>query len=83
MPNLEYDESTVRTNFDRESARNIRSGEGITQIELIELLGFKGYTQLSAVESGSKKIAFPPQSGFVEHYLVWLKNHGYNPFGIK
>ena len=84
FPSLEYDGLSKITKFDRRKARKIRRGQGLSQKNLVELLGFGNYSPstLSFLETGTTKVTFPPKTALVANYLFWLKDHGYNPFGI-
>ena len=87
IPRLELDDSIEKRSYNRTQAKKVRKQQGLSQRGLVELLGYgKIYgkiIQLSIIENGHKKIDFPPKSAFEAHYMNWLKDHGYNPFGLK
>ncbi|MBI4452934.1 helix-turn-helix transcriptional regulator [Candidatus Woesearchaeota archaeon] len=68
--------------FDGLQARVIRQQERLTQTDLAKLLGVS-QAAISSFEKGTRKPSFTTRSKFVNQYLTWLKEHGYDPYRIK
>jgi hypothetical protein len=77
--------------FDPEQARRIRENEGLSLIQVSEMIGVS-YPTLGKYEQG--KISFNYPFGYTnstlrspfnikQRYLEWLKEKGYNPFNIS
>lgn len=90
-PRIEPETIETKTNaperpiFDGKQAKAIRKQEGLTQSDLAEVLKDvpSKQTMISNFESGYVRPGFPPQSKFVQNYLRWLKERGYNPYNLK
>jgi len=71
--------------FDGVTAKQVRLAAGLTtQFALCKKLRF---TQtvcglISKYESGRDIPKYPPRGKFPKAYLAWLKEQGYNPYGI-
>jgi len=70
--------------FDREKAIKIRKEAGFSLKELAKELEFPlhRYVQLQGYENGRNKPGNPPKGMVSKPYIEWLKQHGYNPFGL-
>mgnify|MGYP001618425955 FL=1 len=71
--------------FDGSVARKIRVKLGLSTADLAKELGYAsvkgGSSQLNQVETGARKIAYPPRRNSMK-YLLWLKAQGYNPYNL-
>lgn len=69
--------------FNPQEAKKIREEAGLTQAQLVIKLKLEGhYTPtISRYESGMASPSNHPKEK-TRKYLLWLKEHGYNPFNL-
>ena len=79
---LDTPESSI---FDSTIAKGTRIKAGVSLNGLARSLGLglSGLSSLSRYESGKFSPSMPIRSETSKKYLYWLKEQGYNPFGIK
>ncbi len=68
-----------------EEAQRVRRHKGLTQAELAEAIGIKGSHHAKTntiMRYESTKAKFHHLNPRYRAYLEWLKQQGYNPFGI-
>ncbi len=70
--------------FTAEDAKKIREGQDLSLIQLSKELNLKrnGYVMLEAYEAGRSTPSNPPRGYVSKKYIKWLKEKGYNPFGL-
>lgn len=72
-----------RFSYDPRIARKIRKDAGLNQGRLAEILGEGTRAEVSNMERVAEFPSHNPVKGSIRvAYYTWLKDHGYNPFGI-
>lgn len=72
------------SNFDLEEAIRIREEAGLSKADLCRELRLSksGSSVISRYERGLEKPGNPPKGKIAKKYLDWLKQQGYDPFGL-
>ena len=71
--------------FDRNAARQVRIESGLTMAGLARLVGYSGKKPEKSIQGIENGYIIPspnPQGENSRAYLLWLKEQGYNPFGL-
>ncbi len=70
--------------FDRLKAKEIRNGNSLTTNQLAEIVGLAEGTLRNIESKGMRMKSNVDEQRFKgrKNYLIWLKEHGYNPFNL-